>query len=215
MIDPAVIDALLAAGATAEMIAAAHRADHAVEEAKVIARRRRDADRKRDSRASAMSRGQPVTPRDSADASPSPPSPPSMVSPITPSLTTPSSTPSSAEARKRASRLPSDWKPSEENLEYARMRGLSAHEIDVQAEKFRNYWTAKSGQQATKIDWNRTWQNWIIDTSEKLGRLPLEAGTGPPAGLTPEQIEDWKGGWRPGMPSSAELLRKGPNGANH
>lgn len=29
-----------------------------------------------------------------------------------------------------------------------------------------------------------------------------------PANLTPEQQEDWKGGWRPGMPSSRELRQR-------
>lgn len=28
------------------------------------------------------------------------------------------------------------------------------------AGKFRNHWVAKSGKDATKIDWYATWQNW-------------------------------------------------------
>lgn len=35
---------------------------------------------------------------------------------------------------------------------------------------------------------------------------------GMPAGLTPEQQRDWQGGWRPGMPSSAEIMKGEANG---
>lgn len=47
MIDPAILDALVAAGASAEMITAAVKADHAKEQARILARRMRDAERKR------------------------------------------------------------------------------------------------------------------------------------------------------------------------
>lgn len=36
---------------------------------------------------------------------------------------------------------------------------------------------------------------------------------GMPAGLTPEQQQDWRGGWRPGMPSSAEIMKGKSNGS--
>ena len=29
------------------------------------------------------------------------------------------------------------------------------------AAKFRNYWVAKSGKDATKLDWQATWENWV------------------------------------------------------
>src|SRR5262245_35038163 len=58
---PEICRALLVAGASAEMIVAAVEAEHAVDEQKIIARRARDTERKRLSRAaSAMSRGQSV-----------------------------------------------------------------------------------------------------------------------------------------------------------
>ena len=37
-------------------------------------------------------------------------------------------------------------------------------------EKFCNYWHAKSGQQATKVDWPATWRNWIIKAAEETPR---------------------------------------------
>lgn len=87
MIDPAVIEALVAAGATAEMIAAAHRADHAIDARKAAERRAKDAERQRRHRSRsvtvtlrdrhAMSRGVTPRPRDNPtpdkEKSPTPP----------------------------------------------------------------------------------------------------------------------------------------------
>src|SRR5262249_31308307 len=71
------------------------------------------------------------------------------------------------ESTGRGTRLPTDWQPSEADLAFARDRALSPTRIDAEAEKFRNYWTAKSGSDACKRDWSATWRNWIINTTEK------------------------------------------------
>lgn len=34
-------------------------------------------------------------------------------------------------------------------------------------EKFKNYWLAKPGANARKLDWLRTWQNWCLEESER------------------------------------------------
>lgn len=39
--------------------------------------------------------------------------------------------------------------------------------------KFIDYWMAKSGRDATKIDWDRTWRNWIRTAAERTGAKPL------------------------------------------
>lgn len=71
MIDAAVLDALLASGASAEMIVAAVKAATAAEETKRDARRARDAARQRRVRSvKAESRKPLVSPRDAADAPP-------------------------------------------------------------------------------------------------------------------------------------------------
>lgn len=61
----------------------------------------------------------------------------------------------------RASRLPDDWKPDEKDLAFARENGLTPPEIAGQADQFRDYWHARAGPQARKLDWNATWRNWI------------------------------------------------------
>lgn len=40
--------------------------------------------------------------------------------------------------------------------------------VVLQAEhvKFVDYWTAKAGKDATKLDWDATWRNWIRRAAE-------------------------------------------------
>jgi len=63
----AVIDALVAAGATVEQLAAAMKADLAEGEARIAARRQKDAERQARSRSNRKSRHVTVTPRDARD----------------------------------------------------------------------------------------------------------------------------------------------------
>jgi hypothetical protein len=98
-----------------------------------------------------------------------------------------SSTPKEAKgaslgARKRATRLSAEWWPSLENVNYAIGKGLNQQRINVEAEKFRNYWIAKSGTGATKLNWDATWQNWILNACERNGA----PGNGP----TGESLSD-------------------------
>ena len=49
-----------------------------------------------------------------------------------------------------------------------------------ETEKFVNYWTAKTGAQATKLDWPATWRNWMLGAAERLrspGSAPLASTT--------------------------------------
>jgi uncharacterized protein YdaU (DUF1376 family) len=75
-----------------------------------------------------------------------------------------------SEARKRATRLAEGWMPNEDDGRYAVEKGLTQAEAQHEFEKFRNYWMAKSGSTATKIDWSLTWRNWILTTMERKGR---------------------------------------------
>jgi uncharacterized protein YdaU (DUF1376 family) len=71
-----------------------------------------------------------------------------------------------SEKRARATRLPNDWVPSENDLAFATSKGLAVRQIETEALKFLNYWTSKSGQGATKTDWSKTWQNWILTATQ-------------------------------------------------
>lgn len=65
---------------------------------------------------------------------------------------------SSTRARARGSRLDPTWLPDPAwHHEHGWTNAQAAYEL----EKFRDYWTAKTGQQATKLDWQATWRNWL------------------------------------------------------
>lgn len=66
--------------------------------------------------------------------------------------------------KKRACRIPDDWEP---DRGYAAEKGLSSQQIDIEAEKFRNYWKSVSGQRATKVDWSATWRNWVLSAIQR------------------------------------------------
>lgn len=85
----------------------------------------------------------------------------------------------------KGSRLPPDWQPSEANRNYAIAHMLGDDQIAREAERFRNYWTAKSGRDAAKLDWDATWRNWILSAGERLpGAKPTRPAVQPmgPAG---------------------------------
>jgi hypothetical protein len=42
-------------------------------------------------------------------------------------------------------------------------RGLPIIDLMLEAEKFTNFWTAKSGRDAAKVDWPATWRNWALN----------------------------------------------------
>lgn len=66
----------------------------------------------------------------------------------------------------RGTRLPANWKPADDVV--AQMRSDHPH-IDLRAEhaKFVDYWHAKAGQNARKVDWTATWRNWIRRAAEQ------------------------------------------------
>ena len=68
--------------------------------------------------------------------------------------------------RARGTRLPEGWVPSSEAFYRARER-MPAEDIEQELVKFTNYWMAKAGREAVKIDWDRTFDNWIINAAER------------------------------------------------
>ncbi len=157
MIAPEVLDALLAHGATAEMIVAAVKADAAIEQASIDARRAKDAERQRRHRSS---RDVTVTNGDT----PSPLNPPLKVSPD-PFKKSP---PISPQPSGRGARLPTNFEAPAEWIQWAvAKRGWSKSEAIDEAEQFARYWQAKAGKDAAKLDWFKTWQNWVTNSRRK------------------------------------------------
>jgi hypothetical protein len=97
----------------------------------------------------------------------------------------------------RASRLPENWKPSDAGRQMAATLGLNP---DAVLAKFTDHWRAKSGANATKMDWDATWRNWCRRDAEYRTRQPQG---------------EFKNGFlelvrREGMPSLAEPTAENP-----
>lgn len=76
----------------------------------------------------------------------------------------------------RGTRLPEDWKPSPELIDWAyeKYPGVDA---DDQTDRFRDYWHAKAGAAARHVKWDLTWKNWIRRADDQLpDTAPPEAG---------------------------------------
>jgi len=72
---------------------------------------------------------------------------------------TPPDTDTDTEKRARATRLqltelPDDWR------QWARAQRPDLN-LDMTWDCFVDYWTAKGGRDATKVDWLATWRNWV------------------------------------------------------
>lgn len=96
-------------------------------------------------------------------SSASPPSP----APLAPPLASPK--------QPKGSRLPDDWKLPKLWGDWAMEdKGLSADQVRTEADKFADYWRAKPGKDAVKLDWLATWRNWIRNAAE---RIPVREGS--------------------------------------
>ena len=107
--------------------------------------------------------------------------------------------PRKASPKARGSRIAPDWSPSPDDRQSARSEGMPEAEIDRTAAKFRDFWAGKAGASGVKLDWPATWRNWVRSDCEKRGWVPIaQTATGPPQ----------SNGWRPGLPTDAELRAK-------
>lgn len=93
----------------------------------------------------------------------------------------PNSSSLSEEPRKRGVRLEPEWMPSQ--LAIDEIRAECPH-VDFEAEhrKFVDYWTDKTGKDATKVSWEGTWRNWMRRASEQQpsARVMPTNGHAPP-----------------------------------
>ncbi len=79
---------------------------------------------------------------------------------------------------KRATRLDPDWQPPADAWAFGGGLGLTDAEVSDQLDRFRDHWTAESGQRATKRDWNAAFRNWLRKAPDFRGRGPGRAGGG-------------------------------------
>jgi uncharacterized protein YdaU (DUF1376 family) len=67
----------------------------------------------------------------------------------------------------RGHRLPDGWQPSDDDVAFAVSERVNWRR---ELESFRDYWESKSGRDAVKLDWSKTWRNWI----RKAQRQPIK-----------------------------------------
>lgn len=70
----------------------------------------------------------------------------------------------------KGTRLPDDWTIPEEWLDWA-SKEKRWHPADARAESdiFANYWQARSGTGAAKLDWRKVWMNWVKNSRRPNG----------------------------------------------
>ena len=73
-----------------------------------------------------------------------------------------------------ATRLPNDWNPSNEDIEFANQTGV---DWIKNAEIFRDYWVAMPGVKGRKANWSATWRNWIRRASDQRVNRPQSKET--------------------------------------
>lgn len=76
---------------------------------------------------------------------------------------------SKTKSSRRGARIPDDFAVTAEMVAWARER---APHVDgrLETEKFVNYWSSKSGAGATKLDWVKTWKNWLLTAEQRAPR---------------------------------------------
>lgn len=78
---------------------------------------------------------------------------------------------------KRGTRIPDDFTASVEMVEWAR---AECPDVDGRRHtaRFVNHWSSKTGKDATKLDWVRTWKNWMLEEQTKAERAQPRAPNG-------------------------------------
>lgn len=82
-----------------------------------------------------------------------------------------------ARTAKRGSRLPDDWTLPDDWRQWALTNcpASSTADVDREALKFANFWQAKAGANACKLDWSKTWRNWCLTAFARAPVKPAAA----------------------------------------
>lgn len=65
-----------------------------------------------------------------------------------------------------ATRLPEDWVPSADDLEFCKTERPDLNPKTL-ADGFRDYWISVPGAKGKKLDWRATWRNWVRNQRAK------------------------------------------------
>lgn len=77
--------------------------------------------------------------------------------------------------RTRATRLPQDWQPTEDMIQFCKTERPEL-QIKAVADSFRDYWLSAAGAKGRKADWLATWRNWVRNQRAQAGTFkPYES----------------------------------------
>lgn len=91
--------------------------------------------------------------------------------------------------RKRATRIAEDFEITDTMRQWAAQK-TPGIDLGLETEKFINYWVAKSGKDATKVDWAATWRNWILNAKPPQGQRMDHSARGLAKGMAMLQEYD-------------------------
>lgn len=103
------------------------------------------------------------------------------------------STPAAQSSRaSKATRLPVDWQLPDEWQAWAltEQPSWTPEGIRHVADSFRDYWLAKGGADARKVDWEATWRNWVR-REKSPGIFPMKSNNANAGRKTPA-LENFK-----------------------
>jgi hypothetical protein len=80
----------------------------------------------------------------------------------------------------RGTRLPADWSPSEEQVQFCKTERPELNPTAV-ASRFKDYWIAQPGTKGVKTDWPATWRNWVRAERAVGSAAKVEAPAGRPS----------------------------------
>jgi len=69
----------------------------------------------------------------------------------------------------RGMRIDDDWRPTQEDIDFAAKNGFGEKAIQDMAGRFRDYWLAKAGPSSRKSDWRATWRTWVRNDQSGQG----------------------------------------------
>lgn len=75
---------------------------------------------------------------------------------------------------RKGARLPPDWRPTQADLNFA-ICHLTESQISNEIDKFRDFWHARAGPNARKVDWSATWRNWVRREAENVPKLRVKS----------------------------------------
>lgn len=76
----------------------------------------------------------------------------------------------------KGTRIPDNFAPDAAMRAWAQAKVPNVN-LARETEKFCNYWRAKGGREARKLDWSATWRNWMLNADDSLQRTNGRAMT--------------------------------------